>query len=68
MFQQAKNKIKSYLPSRGWAIFFSTVGGISGLIIYDKRKVTSIQRHYKNLASEMANKPAGIRAMKYSLY
>ena len=57
--KKATATIKSYLPSRGWAIFLGSVGSIAGLMVYDKRQVRQIQRQFKEIASEFANKPAG---------
>ena len=46
-------KLKGYLPSRGWAIFWTILGGTSGSMIYDKRQCSQILKEYKEKAQKV---------------
>ena len=51
--------VKSYVPSRGWAIFWFSVGGICSSVIYDKQQTKSILKEAKRQATVIGSEPAG---------
>jgi hypothetical protein len=59
--------LKSYVPSRGWAIFWFSVGGIGSSVIYDKQQTNYILADAKRQAAVIGSEPASKLLLTISL-